>query len=103
VSETVSGRRTLLVEIPDDDSAARTVRYVAEQLRDSQDIIVLDYCGALLTQKQVQTIVARMTAYLRIQEGKAVRDPAVLSALREEIDPEVYDQLLAALQTGISN
>ena len=61
--------REIKLTIPDDDSAERTVRYVAHQLRDGQDLIVLDYSTVIPT-SAMAAIVARLTAYIRVQEAK---------------------------------
>lgn len=61
--------RTLLVTVPDDDSAERVVRYVAKALRDEQELIVLDY-DPVIPKEATPAIVAQLVTFLKMQEAR---------------------------------
>jgi len=61
--------RTILVTVPDDDTAERTIRYAAKQLSEGHELIVLDYIP-VIPRKAMPGIVAKLVAYVKIQEAR---------------------------------
>jgi hypothetical protein len=61
--------RTLLLTVPDDDSAERVLRYVAKTLRDGNELIVLDY-NPVIPSEALAPIVARLVTFIKIQEAQ---------------------------------
>ena len=59
--------RTLLITIPDDDTAEHTVQYVAQKIRNGNEIIALDY-DPIIPKEEMPKVIAKLVAYLRIQE-----------------------------------
>jgi hypothetical protein len=63
--------RFVRLRIPDDDTAERTVAYVAKQLWDGQELIVLDY-NPVIPVEQMAPLVRHLTSLVRTAEASSL-------------------------------